>query len=75
MVTRLPERFLQLNHLGAITAALANLRTGLGAAIGPMGKPTLGLGVGRLGLQSLGLKGCLTGLLDRQISGGLCFLP
>ena len=75
MVTRLPERFLYLNHLGATTAALANLRTGLGAPIGPMGTPSLGHGVGRLGLQSLGFKACLTGLLDRQISGGLCFLP
>ena len=44
------------------------------AAIGPMGKPSLGHGVSRLGLQSLGLKACLTDLLDGQILGTLCLL-
>jgi len=62
-------------HDVAVGISEIPLRTGLGAAIGPMGKPSMGHGIGCLGLQSLGLKACLTGLLDRQISGGLCFLP
>ena len=62
-------------HDVAVGIGKVPLRTGRGAAIGPMGKPSMGHGVGLLGLQSFGLQACLTGLLDGQILGGLCCLP
>lgn len=62
-------------HDVAVGISEIPLRTGLGAAIRAMGKPSLGHGVSRLRIQSIGVKTCLPGLLDRQILGCLCLLP
>ena len=62
-------------HDVAVGISEIPLRTGLGASIGPMGKPSLGHGVSRLRIQSIGVKTCLLGFLDRQISCCFCLLP
>jgi len=66
-----------LQQVAVATAWISEipLRTGRGAAIGPMGQTAMGYGISCLWLQPLGLKACLTGLLDGQILGCFCFLP